>query len=313
MPSDDTIREQALDWAVRAGDPAFEDWEALTLWLEQDPAHARAYDEVCAAVATAAELVSAAAPANDDTIEDDLNTRDARSVTRRRWFGGALATSVALVLGLTLWQDGGRNVYSVETTAGQMKAITLDKGSRIDLAGATRIELDRDDPRYAKLEQGQALFTIRHDESDPFRLIVGEDRLIDVGTVFDVRRDGANMSVAVSEGAVQFNPDRENVRISQGESLRKRGDGYVVKAIAPAQVGEWREGRLTFSDAPLDEVAADLTRASGMDFVAAPNGQAHSISGSLLIAPLREDPRTLGPLLGLTVRAEGDHWIIGAP
>src|SRR3546814_6009135 len=103
MPSDDTIREQALDWAVRAGDPAFEDWEALTLWLEQDPAHARAYDEVCAAVATAAELVSAAAPANDDTIEEDLNTRDARSVTRRRWFGGALATSVALVLGLTPW------------------------------------------------------------------------------------------------------------------------------------------------------------------------------------------------------------------
>ncbi|WP_430098150.1 FecR/PupR family sigma factor regulator [Novosphingobium resinovorum] len=43
MASDNGIRDAALGWAVRAGDPAFADWEAFTLWLEADPAHARAY------------------------------------------------------------------------------------------------------------------------------------------------------------------------------------------------------------------------------------------------------------------------------
>ena len=40
MPHDDQIREQALAWAVRTGDPEFADWEGFTCWLEENPAHA---------------------------------------------------------------------------------------------------------------------------------------------------------------------------------------------------------------------------------------------------------------------------------
>ena len=57
MALDETIREQAAAWAVRTGDAAFEDWEAFTLWLEQDSAHARAYDEVMASVIDATEAL----------------------------------------------------------------------------------------------------------------------------------------------------------------------------------------------------------------------------------------------------------------
>ena len=39
MAHDARIEEQAAAWAVRTGDPAFEDWEGFTLWLERDPAH----------------------------------------------------------------------------------------------------------------------------------------------------------------------------------------------------------------------------------------------------------------------------------
>lgn len=34
----------AQRWAIRVGDPAFDDWEALTAWLEADPAHLAAYE-----------------------------------------------------------------------------------------------------------------------------------------------------------------------------------------------------------------------------------------------------------------------------
>lgn len=309
MPIDQTIREQALHWATRTGDPGFHDWEAFAQWLEQDPAHARAYDEVCAAVADAAELVSAALPANDDTVVEDA---PALGRARAGWWGGALAASLALLAGLGYWQGHRHDRYSVETAAGQMQSVALGAGSRVDLAGGTRIELDRNFPRYARLERGQALFTVHHDAENPFRVMVGEDTLLDVGTVFDVRRDDGAMSVAVAEGAVQFDPDGANVRVSSGQVLRKSHAGMLALApIAGMQVGEWREGRLTFAAASLKDVAADLTRASGLAFAAAPDSGGQAITGSILIDPVRKDPRMLGRLLGVSVRQEAGRWVIG--
>ena len=34
----------AQRWAIRVGDPAFDDWEALGKWLDADPAHLAAYE-----------------------------------------------------------------------------------------------------------------------------------------------------------------------------------------------------------------------------------------------------------------------------
>ena len=31
--ANETVREQAIAWAVRTGDPAFDDWEAFTRWV----------------------------------------------------------------------------------------------------------------------------------------------------------------------------------------------------------------------------------------------------------------------------------------
>lgn len=42
------IKEAARLWAVRVGDPAFDDWDALTRWLEADPAHLAAYEAAVA-------------------------------------------------------------------------------------------------------------------------------------------------------------------------------------------------------------------------------------------------------------------------
>ena len=42
------ITEAARLWAVRVGDPAFDDWDALTRWLEENPAHLEAYEAAVA-------------------------------------------------------------------------------------------------------------------------------------------------------------------------------------------------------------------------------------------------------------------------
>ena len=44
-----TVRDQAALWMARARDPRFGDWDGLTEWLEADPAHNLAYEEMFAA------------------------------------------------------------------------------------------------------------------------------------------------------------------------------------------------------------------------------------------------------------------------
>lgn len=310
MPHDETIRERALEWVVRVDDPEFTDWEGFTAWLDESPAHAAAYDAVQAAVDDAAALAEALPPAEALPL---VANDDASAAPRfgRRWAMVAMAASLALVAGLTLWPAAGGR-YSVETAPGEVRTVALADGGSVVLAGGTRLELDRKDDRFARLERGQALFTVHHDERRPFAVEVGADRLVDAGTVFDVEMSERGMQVAVSEGLVVFNPGKQDVKVAPGQMLARRAgaNDYALTRVTSEQVGEWREGRLTFDGAPLDVVAARLSRMTGQTFMAKAGGGA--FTGSLLVAPLRQDPASLGPLLGAKVRQDGDRWVISA-
>jgi len=326
MGHDDPIREQAAAWAVRTGDPAFDDWDGFTAWLEQHPAHAEAYDRVMAAVADAAEAdIPVLAPANDEAIVAETPggaasgawpaVKPSFSSTRRRWLGGAIAASLAVVAFAGLWQMRGGGSETFETAPGETRLIALADGGQIAMSGGTRLVVDPDEPREARLEAGQALFTIDHDPSAPFRLEVGEDTLVDVGTVFDVAHGPDSLRVAVSDGAVLFNPSGQNVELLPGDMLSSKSgsDEYSLARIPLEQVGEWRSGRLTFQDASLEELAGDLTRTTGIGFRTAPGAAGKTVSGSLLLDPVRDDPRSIGPLLGVSVRRQGDGWVIDTP
>jgi transmembrane sensor len=306
MALDEIIRGQAAAWAVRTGDPAFDDWEAFTSWLEEDSAHARAYDEVMASVLEAAEALPRVPPAQNDD-------EPGFAAPRRRWLGGAVAAAVTLAVALGVWQ-ARPSAYAIETAPGEMRVVELEGGDRIELAGASRLVLDRRNPRTASLERGQALFTLDHDPDAPFTLAVGEDTLVDIGTIFDVKHTPDGMALAVSEGAVAFNPARQNVRVSPGQRLTSAtgSDRYRLSSVPAIEVGEWREGRLTFQDARLTDVAADLSRMTGIEFTVAARSADRRVSGSLTIDPVRSDPRALGPLLGVAVRHNGEAWEIGA-
>ncbi|RIV82553.1 DUF4880 domain-containing protein [Aurantiacibacter xanthus] len=308
MQHDDPILDQAAEWAVRVGDPGFADWDAFTDWLEQDPAHAEAYDRVAAAVADAAE-----AEAQRDVVLPANDEAPAAQPVMRRWMSAAVAAAVLMVVAVGLWW-GDQGVQTYETAPGETRLIALDDGSTIDLAADSRIALDPDRPRLATLEKGRALFTIVHDDSNPFVLDVGADRVVDAGTVFEVRLGRKALAVGVSEGLVIFNPAGQNVRVEPGQLLESPlGSSEVsVHSIALEQVGEWREGRITFERISIAELADELTSMSGLTFRAAAASAGDEVSGSVLIAPIRADPASLGPLLGLSVRPQGDGWLIEA-
>ncbi|WP_426162789.1 FecR family protein [Sandarakinorhabdus sp. DWP1-3-1] len=311
----DMNNDAALDWVIRLRDPDFEGWEAFEAWLAADPANADAYQAMAVADADIARVVAAvprpAAPARARPLASIMPPR--RPVSRR-WFGAAIAASVAAAAGFAVLQSRPEP-YVIKTPAGMPRSIVLADGTRADLNGGTRLLFDRREPRRAELAQGEVVFTVVHDAAQPFRVVVGEATLLDVGTVFNVARSGPLTTVAVSEGAVVFNPDRDAVQLPAGRTLRAvDGAGTVTVAEAPtATMGSWRQGRLFYDGAPLSEVAADLSRNLGLVITADPAIAGRPFRGVIALGNRQAAPPPgLGPLLGVRVVQDGKTWRLAA-
>ena len=309
MSFDETIRSEAALWAARTNDPDFDDWSGFTSWLERHPLHNDAYEAVMLAADQAVELASTV-DAHSDPVPVAANDEDGVRVwsASRRWLGGALAASIAAIFSFTVFSNGP-TLARYETEAGQMLAIDLEGGATIELAGGSEITVAGEDKHRVTLIEGQAIFSIEPGGAMPFEVVAGPDTIVDIGTVFDVSLSAGRLQVEVAEGAVIVNPDTRSLRLDPGQALSKEGGLYTVSDIGVTEVGEWREGRVSFRKASLAEVADRLSRATGVEF-RAPSANGQRFSGSVLLEPIKSDPATLGALLDLEIERTDEGWLL---
>lgn len=301
-PTGDPTAADALHWAMRAADPEFSDWEGFTDWLEADPARAAHYDAAVAMLAAVERLVPPATPA---TVVDAPR----RSWLRSRWTGGAIAAALIGAVGLGLWSDRAQP-YAIETAAAEQHTVTLPDGSQIVLAGGSRVELDRNAPRFASVARGEMLFRVRHDGAHPFRVRAGSLEMTDLGTVFDVRRNAKTTRVAVAQGAVMIDPAGAALRLDPGQAVVATGDRLQRQQVAPDEVGGWRDGLLAFDGATLTEVAEDLSRHLATPVAVAPALANRPFRGTIDLRRAGTDPALLGALLDVRVRHVGTGWVL---
>ncbi|HKX90300.1 MAG TPA: FecR domain-containing protein [Sphingopyxis sp.] len=308
MQADRTNAEaRAIDWLIRQRDPDFIDWDGFADWLAEDPDHAAIYDAVASLDHDLGDLPLSRG--SSVVILPDAPQRP----SRRAWFGGA--TAAALVGAISL---SGLNFFGndnrIETAAGEHRTVELADGSRIEINGASVIEIDEDRPRFARLESGEAMFHVVHRENAPFVVETGGAKIVDLGTAFNVVRRDRQTSVAVSEGIVLYNPDRDNVRLVAGKGIEARDGDHsapVVHDVEVANVGGWRSGLLVYNGTPLPIVAEDLKRTAGMQVSIAPEASELSFRGALIIDKNRN--RTIADLAALSgtkARRQGDGWIL---
>jgi len=297
--------DAALDWVIRLREPAFDGWDAFQAWLAADAAHADIYQRLAIAEAELEDLLKAPL-----VIARSGVARVRRPVTRRAWLGGAIAASIAGIVGLGMIERQPA-LYQIETAPGARRTIALEDGSRITLNGGTRLTLDRKNARYAMVERGEAMFNVVHDENAPFRVSVGDATLVDAGTAFNVLREHGAIEVEVAEGAVVYNPDGEAVRLDRGRTLRTiDGEPHLVLGMVnPGSVAGWREGRLIYDGQTIAEVADDLTRWSGEAVRADPAVADKRFRGVLSLGD-GEDIVRLAPLLDVDVRRSGSEWVL---
>jgi transmembrane sensor len=291
---DARIRDEAALWMARARDPRFDDWDGLTDWLEIDPAHNLAYE--------------AAFAAHDLTAEADLPGAavmqlPVRAPRRMAWWAGGgigVAAAAAAVFALVM-PSASPALLVAETRPGEQRVVALADGTRIALNGGSRLVLDGRDSRTAKLERGEAMFSVVHDENRPFTVDAGGERLVDLGTRFDVRRNNRMTEVAVAQGMVLYDPEGAAVRLGPGRMLRKSDHSSLVEVsdVAPGSIGTWRTGRLIYRGATLERVAEDLGRLTGEQMEVAPDLAGRAFTG-VIVVPTK-DRRHFLDRLGLVL------------
>lgn len=303
------IEAEAVGWVIRLREAGEADWDAFTLWLEADPEHLAAYEEAALVDGEAEGLTPGPAPI--PAIEEERVVALPARAPRRHFLGWAAAASILLTGTYVVLGSGGAP-YAVETAAGERRVIALDDGSRIALNGGTRVTLDPDRPRYARLETGEALFEVVHDESRTFEVEAGGALLRDMGTVFNVLAERERLEVAVSEGAILFNPAREAATLTPGMALRRTaGQPARVERVGADAVGGWRQGRLAYSAASVGEVAGDLTRNLGVRVAADRSVASLPFSGVIGLDGSREQVLARSAaLLGLSLKRAGDGWLL---
>lgn len=291
------IAERAAEWLQRSKEADTREKETLFNWLSRSPENSA---ELLIATSTDIAMRQLfrnkridvdrflAASANVLTVHDHAREQAQPTPRKRwRWFAvaglGIAAATAAFFLTPTLvgdWLHPGE----YRTSVGEQRAIELPDGSAIAINAESSIRVAYSEHgRDVYLSRGQAMFTVAKDRLRPFRVHVisanGEAPSSTViqalGTKFDVRRHVDRINVAVIEGVVQIQPDKQGkaldttladlgelAKISAGQAVSIESSGLITPPapVNLSDVSAWQQRRLVFTDNTLEEIAAEFQR-----------------------------------------------------
>lgn len=305
-----TVREQAAEWFARVHDAPRDSALQARLhdWLEAHPSHRAEYDAL-------ALLWCAAERIPPQRLQALCEPEPVRHLPRRGVLRQALAAGVAVAalgLGWSGWQYQRLNHQdTLQTAFGERRQVELPDGSLLALNSATRLQVAYSTGRrHIVLEAGEAMFTVAHDSSRPFVVDTAQGSVTVTGTRFDVRLDPSLTRVAVEQGSVRVQGrDASLAQLSAGQGASIDAQGKVAEpyAINAAALTAWRQGKLVFENATLEEVVAEVKRYRAQPLRVAPG----KVAGLRLSSTFSTDDtdallRALPSILPVAVRTHQD-------
>ncbi|REF71790.1 hypothetical protein E3U25_09620 (plasmid) [Paracoccus versutus] len=305
------LRAEAADWVVRiVADPALEHDPAFRRWLGGGKDRARAFADARLAWQIAGE-VGGTVMAGTQPIRP-AGQRPAG--TGRGWFR-PLAAGLALgaCAMAALWLDLARPDLRLRLLAdhvarpGAAQDLALPDGSRTLLDGGSALDYAEDAAtRRVTLRSGAAFFDVQRD-GRPFSVRLGGNEVRVHGTRFEVRDCGGCMLVTLEEGRVEIlDPQGQSLAMLEpGQQARipaQPGARPLVQRVDVPDALSWREGRFTFYDASLREVAGVLQRhGAGAILFASETLARRPITGSISLADPRGELEALAEAVGFRI------------
>ncbi len=294
------------------GEWAQSDQAALETWLEASDEHCVAYWRLEAAWDKAQRLSATHKPVASE------------APPKRRLAPTVLKIAAVFIVAAVLGVAGSRYAFephdrTFSTGIGGHETVSFADGSKIELNTNTHLRARMTtDQRIVWLDKGEAYFSIRHDPTHPFIVMVGNHRVTDLGTKFVVRRDSDRLKVAVVQGRVTF--DTPDAQASSQVAVLRPGDvaTATAKTISlskesteelESQLG-WRRGVLVFYDTPLAQAAAEFNRYNRTKIVVAASAAHVPVVGTFPVGDVEDFTRLAHMALGLTVERRGTETVI---
>jgi len=296
------VQRMAHAWVIRLTGGAVlpSDVAAARAWCEQAPEHQQAFVEARRLWCLSAYLAEPRAAV--------------RPSSRRRW---AMGIAASLVLGFGVagvqWMALDADYY---TGTGERLQVVLAEGSRITLNANSAVDVKLTaDGRRITLRKGEALFNVTADPQRPFSVQAGAVSATALGTVYAVRRDGADVDVTVRHGRVAVAEGADNVTLGAGEAVAGRADGLGTKqAVDVDRVLAWEQGRLVFELTPLAQVLEQIERyRPGILMLRDPRLAALKVSGTFQLDHLDEGLATLEKVFPLKIERYTDYLLVVSP
>lgn len=262
-----SVHDAAGKWMARrraGADAAVE--RAFTAWLEADPRHRIAYEQVSRDWRDSAHL------ANSDVGRTRKLVR-APFLMRRSTHVGAVSLSVAAVLGIAtvgIVRHGEpfelvapAEAATFQTAVGEIRTVLLADGSTLTLDTSTlvRVVLSHDSRRL-DLTRGRARFRVARDNR-PFTVAVSGGEIVARHTLFDISVVGPQPLVSLIEGEVELHSAAQDGKVSTQRLVAGQqaalGNGAAPHRLSLADA-RWVSGMLALDGTPLSNAVAAINR-----------------------------------------------------
>lgn len=204
-----------------------------------------------------------------EPLNQEKNTQTKRISIRLIQWVMRIAAALVFVLAATFIirsGDGGVNFSSGD----EMQYVQLTDGSNIWLDKNSTLTADDsfgDGSRKVKIT-GKAFFDITRDEFRPFIINTNKLTVSVLGTSFTIDASFANPVVEVKSGKVEVKTELDSKIITKGLRLETNEIGNLIQSeVDINDVFGWANDDLSFKDAPLSQVLAELGVHFNINFV----------------------------------------------
>ncbi len=310
-----SIHQQASFWLTRlqSEDCTEEERRDFSAWLLKKTAHAQAYQEVqnfWQNLNTVEPLINQELVAARNYLQ--------RPASQSRLFSPRLgwAFAVMVILGISPYLYLNATTQTYQTAKGERQTVQLADGSQIILNTDTQLNVHYGfTSREVNFIQGEALFSVIHDEKKPFTVTAAKGVIEDVGTRFNVYQHDSQVAVTVLEGEVQIttaeNPTPRHITAGLQTSYNAQGQISPLEKTDVNNVTAWQTGKLIFKKQPLHEVLAQLARYHDVELQLSENTiQNLSVSGTFPADNLNLALNTIASALPIKFTQTGERTVL---
>ncbi|UXS33738.1 FecR family protein [Agrobacterium tumefaciens] len=260
--------EEAADWLIRlqAGSVEPRLKAEFDRWLVASPANRLAWERTCKTWRN----LGLVEPAFKNLWEDapHLPANAEKQLPRRRfsvrhYVGMAMAAASLCLAVFFVPAFFVRIEADYQTSTAESRTITLEDGSRVQLAAASALSTDfTDGRRNVKVLKGEAFFDVVPDSARPFVVETKNVTVQVLGTAFDVDLTDGITQVALAHGSVEASfRNAAPTRLIPGEMLIVDASGAIRKeSVSVEDIGGWRNGELYVVDATIGSVVEQIQR-----------------------------------------------------